>query len=80
LLFADRRLHLDTLLSYNLETSQLQQQRYIAEWSGSCWGMRLEWRAFDSADRQDRDWRIAISLKNVGSFLDFGGGDQERFN
>lgn len=80
LFFADRRLRLDTQLNYDLETSLLQQQRYIAEWSGSCWGLRLEWREFESQNRQDRDWRVAVSLKNVGSFLDFGGGDQERFD
>ena len=37
--------------------------------------MRVEYREFNSIDRQDRDYRFALTFKNVGTFLDLTGGD-----
>ncbi len=52
----------------------LQQQRYFLERRGKCTGWLIEMREYNSATRSDRDFRFAITLKNIGSFLDLGTG------
>ncbi|HEX2465480.1 MAG TPA: LPS assembly protein LptD [Thermoanaerobaculia bacterium] len=57
----------------------LQLQRHIVEYTGSCYTMRLEYGEFSSQNdlEKDREFRFSLSLKNVGTFLDFGGGEHE---
>ena len=56
----------------------MQQQRYFIERRGKCTGWLIEMREYNSATRSDRDFRIAITLKNIGSFLDLGTGAGNR--
>jgi lipopolysaccharide assembly outer membrane protein LptD (OstA) len=74
-----QRLRLDGQINYDLEEGLLQQQRYVADYASQCWGVRLEYREFRAADRRDRDYRLALTLKNVGTFLDLTGGRREEF-
>jgi LPS-assembly protein len=70
-----KKLRVNAQLAYDIDTSFLQQQRYMFDYTGSCWSARLEYREFKATNRLDRDWRFAITLKNVGTFLDLTGGD-----
>jgi LPS-assembly protein len=74
-----KTLRLDAQVNYDIETKELQQQRYFLNWTGSCFGIRLELREFRTSLRRDRDYRLAITLKSVGTFLDLNGGQRERF-
>ena len=71
-----RKLKVEAQFNYNLKQSTLQQQRYILRYTGSCCGLQLEFRdaQFDPlSGTRDQDYRIAITLKNVGTFLDLSG-------
>lgn len=65
-----QRLNLDAELSYDLENSELLQQRYFVNWTSQCYGWQLEFRESKFADIEDRDFRFSLTLKNVGTFLD----------
>ncbi|HSM50276.1 MAG TPA: LPS assembly protein LptD [Thermoanaerobaculia bacterium] len=69
------RLLFDAQLNYDILSGDLQQQYYALVYNSQCWGIRLEAREFNYSDRRDRDFRFALSLKNVGTFLDLTGGD-----
>ncbi|HXU45891.1 MAG TPA: LPS assembly protein LptD [Thermoanaerobaculia bacterium] len=68
-----RRLRLDAQLSYSLKDSELQSQRYVATWTSQCWGVHLEVRDAKAGTFTNRDYRLSIDLKNVGTFLDLTG-------
>ena len=67
--------------SANLDANDgfLQLQRHIFEYTGSCYSFRLEYGEFSSQNdvQKDREFRFSLSLKNVGTFLDFSGGEHE---
>jgi lipopolysaccharide assembly outer membrane protein LptD (OstA) len=68
-----QKLRLEAQVNYDLETSFLQSQRYILNWTEQCYSVRLElrdFRAFEGATIRDKDFRFSLSLKNVGTFLD----------
>lgn len=58
---------------YDLERSELQEQRYFLDWTAQCYGIRLEFREFKAGLNPETDYRIAFTLKNVGTFLDLTG-------
>ena len=64
---------LETHLAYDLEKAALLEQRYTARWQGSCWSLYLEWRDYRIAPYKTRDYRIAIDLTGLGTFLDIHG-------
>lgn len=68
-----RRLRLEAQVAYDLDRANLQHQRYVASWTSQCWGLRLEVRDQSVGDLHNRDYRLSISLKNVGTFLDLTG-------
>jgi hypothetical protein len=70
-----RRLRLDGQVNYDLEGAEIQQQRYFLSYLSQCFGLSLELREQVTASFESRDYRFAITLKNVGSFLDVSGGD-----
>ena len=70
---------IDAQLNYDFNTSLLQSQRYVFQYFSQCWGARFEAREFKTIDRTDRDFRIALSLKNIGTFLDLTGGTRNGF-
>lgn len=66
------RIRADAQLNYNAKEGRFLEQRYLAGWTGSCYGIALEYRrylVFASATGEDEldDIGIAITLKNVGT-------------
>ncbi|HVS62667.1 MAG TPA: LPS assembly protein LptD [Thermoanaerobaculia bacterium] len=69
-----RRLTLNTSVNYDIERSMLQLQRYVLEYRGSCYQMSFEISDYRTGTRRDTEYRFLLTLKNVGTFLDFTGG------
>jgi len=74
------KLRLDAQVNYDFQLSLLQGQRYIFQYFSQCYGLRFEFREFKTFDRTDRDFRFAVTLKNIGTFLDLTGGTSTGFN
>ena len=70
-----RRLRLVGTVSYDLEASQIQQQRYFLTWTSQCWSLQLEMREQITRTYTSRDYRFMLNLKNVGTFLDLTSGE-----
>ena len=66
-------------INLDLLTVLVQQHRHIFHFTSQCWGARIEFREYKTTTRRDRDVRLAISLKNIGTFLDLNHGEQNRF-
>jgi LPS-assembly protein len=67
------RIRADMQLNYDATRGRFLEQRYVAGWTGSCYGIALEYRryfVFGAAvdEELDYSWGIAVSLKNVGTF------------
>ncbi len=67
------RFQLSTGISYDVERRIPSQQEYVFTYLSQCWSGALEYRDFRSADNPTREFRIVITLKNVGSFLQYKG-------
>ena len=67
------RLSLQAAVNYDIELQNVLDQRYQIQFNAKCYGVRFEVRQFDASDRQATDYRLAFSLKNVGTFLDLTG-------
>jgi lipopolysaccharide assembly outer membrane protein LptD (OstA) len=65
---------LETQIAYDLHQQKLLEQSYILRWRGSCWSAYVEVRDYRIAPYQTRDYRIAIDLTGLGTFLDIRGG------
>lgn len=67
------RIRADVQLNYDATERRFLEQRYVAGWTGSCYGIGLEYRryqVFNAAHgRLEPDWSygIAVTLKNVGT-------------
>ena len=72
-------LRMQNQINVDFVTGLVQQHRHIFYFTSQCWGVRFEFREFKTATRRDRDIRLAISLKNIGTFLDLNHGGQDRF-
>lgn len=68
------RLRLDGQINYDVEAGEFQQQRYFLNYVSQCWSIRLEGREYRRSTVTDRDYRFALTFKNVGTFLDLTGG------
>ena len=73
-----RRLLIEGQINYDFADMGLglQQQRYVATWLAQCYSVRLEYRDFRAGigeRTRDKDFRFALTLKNVGTFLDLTG-------
>jgi len=64
------RLH----FSYDVEQSKFLQQRIIARYQGSCWGVTVEYRDLKFTSFPSRDIRISIDFKGLGRLLDIRTG------
>jgi len=53
-------------LAYDIQRQSMQQQRMALGYTGSCWGVRVEYRDLKSAYYPARDYRIIFSLKGIG--------------
>jgi lipopolysaccharide assembly outer membrane protein LptD (OstA) len=67
------RLRLDARVGYDIHNSETLQQGYMLNYVSQCFSIRLEVQEFTAGLRQDRNYRIALTLKNVGTFLDLAG-------
>jgi LPS-assembly protein len=68
-----RRLRVEGQVNYDLKQSLLQSERLVLSWTSQCYGLRLEFRDQRtglSPRISDKEFRFALSLKNVGTFLD----------
>ena len=69
------RLIYGAAVSYDLFLDFVQATRHVLVWNGQCWGLRLEYSELNRVTGiDDYDIRFALSLKNVGTFLDLTGG------
>ncbi len=60
-------------LSYDITNKFASQQEYSIGFLGSCYAINLEYRDFRSLSKDNREWRLVINLKNIGSFIEFKG-------
>lgn len=67
------RLGLRASVDYDLKESELQEQRYFIDYDSQCFGIRFEVRDYRASGVDELDYRLAFSLKNVGTFLDLTG-------
>lgn len=71
------RLRADAQVNYDIERDQLLEQRYVLGYYASCYDIALEFRDFvqftGASPKNNKDYQLSISLKNVGTFLDFRG-------
>jgi LPS-assembly protein len=65
---------IESQILYDLAHSKPLQERFILHWRGSCWSLYAEVRDYRIAPLQTRDYRIAIDLTGLGTFLDIRGG------
>lgn len=68
-----RRLRIEGRVSYDLDTAELQQQRWVANYLSQCYGFRFEFVSFKAQELRNREYRFSLTLKNVGTFLDMSG-------
>lgn len=65
------RIRADVALNFDAKTGKFLEQRYLAGWTGSCYGFALEYRQYEFVipGERDRNWsyNIAITLKNIGT-------------
>src|SRR5215203_6577077 len=66
-------LRVEGQVNYDFEQKLLQQQTLVVSYAAQCYGLRLELRDFRAGigpRTRDKDIRLSLSLKNVGTFLD----------
>lgn len=66
------RLRTDVQLNFDAKKGEFLEHRYLAGWTGSCYGIALEYRryrVFGSIDEDESlgSYGIAVTLKNVGT-------------
>ncbi len=64
-------------MNYDFNLQLLQAQRHIIQFFAQCWDVRLELAERRTLTLRDREFRFALSLKNVGTFLDLNGATRE---
>lgn len=55
---------------YDIEKTQLLEQRYVLRYKGTCWATLLELRDYRIPPYQRRDVRLLIDLTGLGTVLD----------
>lgn len=66
-------LRFDVEANYDLSRSRMLESRTLLTFEGSCFKVLAEYRDLRITGKPQRDFRIALNLKNIGSFLDFRG-------
>lgn len=67
--FLRDRLRVRQSIYYDVVNSLLQQHAHQIDFLTQCWGLHLEYRDYSTPNRDDRDIRFSVSLKNVGTFV-----------
>ena len=60
-------------VGYDIHARSLLQQQFIFKWRGSCWSVQFQYRDNRNILYPARDYRIAIDLTGLGTFLDIHG-------
>ena len=65
------RIRADVQLNYDATEGRFLEQRYLSGWTGSCYGLALEYRRYrvygTAAGTNFSSYGIAVTLKNVGT-------------
>jgi LPS-assembly protein len=66
------RLRADVQLNYDAKKGEFLEHRYLTGWTGSCYGIALEYRRYrvfgsTNADESLSSYGVAVTLKNVGT-------------
>lgn len=68
-----KRLRFDVEANYDLSKGRMLESRTLLTLQAACFKILAEYRDLRTGDAPSRDFRVALTLKNVGSFLDFTG-------
>ncbi|HMA29045.1 MAG TPA: LPS assembly protein LptD, partial [Thermoanaerobaculia bacterium] len=68
-----KRLRFDVEANYDLTKGRMLESRSLLTVQAACFRILAEYRDLRTGDVPSRDFRVALTLKNVGSFLDFTG-------
>ncbi len=68
-----KRLRFDIEANYDLTKGRMLESRSLLTLSAACFRILAEYRDLRTGETPSRDYRIALTLRNVGSFLDFTG-------
>ncbi|HSB63902.1 MAG TPA: LPS assembly protein LptD [Thermoanaerobaculia bacterium] len=66
-------LRFDVEANYDLTKGRMLESRSLLTVQAACFKILAEYRDLRTGDVPSRDFRVALTLKNVGSFLDFTG-------
>ena len=66
------RVRMDVSLNFDATESRFLEQRYLTGWTGSCYGLAVEYRRYEifggpTGIKNVSSYGIAVSLKNVGT-------------
>ena len=68
-----KKLRFDIEANYDLTKGKMLESRSLLTFSASCFKVLVEYRDLRTGETPSRDYRVALTLRNVGSFLDFTG-------
>ena len=68
-----KRLRFDVEANYDLTKGRMLESRTLLTLQADCFKILAEFRDLRTGIVPSRDFRVALTLKNVGSFLDFTG-------
>jgi LPS-assembly protein len=68
-----KRLRFDVQGNYDLSLGRMLESRSLLSIEAACFKVLIEYRDLRTGVSPARDFRVALNLKNVGSFLDFTG-------
>ena len=68
-----KRLRFDVEANYDLTKGKMLESRTLLTVQAACFKILAEYRDLRTGEAPSRDFRVALTLKNVGSFLDFTG-------
>ena len=68
-----KRLRFDVEANYDLTKGRMLESRSLLTVQAECFKILAEYRDLRTGNAPSRDFRVALTLKNVGSFLDFTG-------
>jgi len=68
-----KRLRFDVEANYDLSKGRMLESRTLLTLQAACFRILAEYRDLRTGNVPSRDFRVALTLKNVGSFLDFTG-------
>ncbi|MDQ3282564.1 MAG: LPS assembly protein LptD [Acidobacteriota bacterium] len=61
------RIRSDVQLNFDAKRGQFLEQRYLTGWTGSCYGVALEYRRYEVFRETLSSYGVAVTLKNVGT-------------